>query len=354
MSESSDSAEVQAFMAAFQKLRNLVDDTPELIVSKARDSNSLQSLCYDVLGAAHELRTKEHSRRELYDSPTNPAFLAAWQDYNSKYSGAVGQVAYILFEIGGHEIFGPALDEQSRQALWKEYEANWRGAEQEFRESPWAYYWAGAEKSFETRWRESDDTARTNASAIDQAIEEARISIEASVGDGITDEDYQDRVRSGIDAWNRLVEEVGFDLAGVFRRRILVPFVMIPRHVSGHYDGSDPLSLMARLRQAQEAFVYGIPLAAFALMRVVLDLVLTNHYGSTGKDLYHKIESAKDRLPSSIHWAQLQRLKSLGNDAVHVNPKELHEIKQEEREIPALLAILKTLIELAPQASSRK
>ena len=37
--------------------------------------------------------------------------------------------------------------------------------------------------SFETRWRENDDTARTNANAIDQAIEEARISIEASIGD---------------------------------------------------------------------------------------------------------------------------------------------------------------------------
>ncbi len=29
MAESSDSPEVQTFMAAFQKLRNLVDDTPE-------------------------------------------------------------------------------------------------------------------------------------------------------------------------------------------------------------------------------------------------------------------------------------------------------------------------------------
>jgi hypothetical protein len=64
-----------------------------------------------------------------------------------------------------------------------------------------------------------------------------------------------------------LTENVSFDLAGVFRRRRLAPFVMIPRHVSGRYGTSDPLSLMARLQQAQEAFVCGIPLAAFALMR---------------------------------------------------------------------------------------
>lgn len=354
MSESSDSPEVQAFMAAFQKLRNLVDDTPELIVSKARESNSLQSLCHDVLEAAFELRKKEHSRRELYSSPTSPAFLAAWLNYNSKYSEAVGQVAYIVSQMPD-EIFGPALDEKSRDAVWKEYEAvDWRGAEQRFRETPWEWYWAGVEKSLETRWRESDEIARAHASAIDQVIEEAKISIDASVGDGITEEYYQDRVLSGIDAWKRLVGEVGFDLAGVFRRRKLVPFVMIPRHVSGHYGGSDPLSLMARLQQAQEAFVYGVPLAAFALMRVVLDLVLTNHYAATGKDLNEKIDCSKDNLPGAIHWTQLQKLKRLGNDAVHIKPKELHKINEQEREIVALLAILQRLIELAPQAPSRQ
>jgi len=41
MSESSDSPNVQAFMAAFQKLRNLVDDKPEVIASEARKNESL-------------------------------------------------------------------------------------------------------------------------------------------------------------------------------------------------------------------------------------------------------------------------------------------------------------------------
>lgn len=144
--------------------------------------------------------------------------------------------------------------------------------------SPRPYYWVEVEKSLETRWRESDEKADADAGAIDEVIEESRISIEASVGDGITDEDYQDRVRSGIAAWKRLVNEVGFDLTGVFRRRELVPFVMIPRHVSGHYGKPDPLSLMARLQQAQEAFVYGVPLGALAIMRSILEIILRKHY----------------------------------------------------------------------------
>jgi hypothetical protein len=87
-------------------------------------------------------------------------------------------------------------------------------------------------------------------------------------------------------------------------------------------------------------------------MRVVLDLVLTVHYAGTGKDLKDKIDNAKERLPSTISWAQFQRLRGLGNDAVHIRPKELQQIKDEEREIVKLLAILRTLIEQSPTSVS--
>ncbi len=355
MSELTDSPEVQAFMAAFQKLRNFVDDAPDLIVSKARENNSLQGLCHDVLEAANQLRIEEHSRRELYSSPTNPAFLATWQEYNSKYSGAVGQVAYILFNIGGHKIFGPALDEHRRAALWKEYEAiEWKGEEERFRGSPWEYYWGGVEKSLETRWRESDEEASADAYAIDEVIEEARISIKASVGDGTTDEEYQERVRSGIAAWRRLVNEVGFDLAGVFRRRQLVPFVMIPRHVSGHYGKADPLSLMARLQQAHEAFVYGVPLGALAIMRSILEIILRKHYQLGDGTLNKLIETAatNDLFPNEIRLKQIQLLLKLGNDAVHPNPEKLHMVPDVEKEVLFLLFILRTLIERTPNNAS--
>jgi hypothetical protein len=77
MTELSDSPEVQAFMAAFQQLRNLVGDTPELIVGEARDNESLHSLCYKVSVAHSELCSTERSQRELYVAPTNRAFLTA-------------------------------------------------------------------------------------------------------------------------------------------------------------------------------------------------------------------------------------------------------------------------------------
>ena len=59
MAESPDSPEVQAFMAAFQKLRHLVGDMFELIVTEARENMSLRSLCNAVFDAECELRNKE-------------------------------------------------------------------------------------------------------------------------------------------------------------------------------------------------------------------------------------------------------------------------------------------------------
>jgi hypothetical protein len=122
---------------------------------------------------------------------------------------------------------------------------------------------------------------------------------------------------------------------------------------SSHYGASDPLSLMARLRQAQGAFVYGVPLAALALMRSILELLFKKHYGWDQRGLLASIKAAnaKSLLPTSIHFVQLQQLLKLGNDAVHTNPEELHNIADIEREVHSLLFILRTLIEGAPKSA---
>jgi hypothetical protein len=154
--------------------------------------------------------------------------------------------------------------------------------------------------------------------------------------------------------WRRLVNEVGFDLAGVFRRRQLVPFVMIPRHVSGHYGKADPLSLMARLQQAQEAFVYGVPLGALAIMRSILEIILRKHYQLGDGKLNKLIETAaaNDLFPNEIRREQIQILLKLGNDAVHPNPEKLHMVPDVEKEVLFLLFILRTLIERTPNNAS--
>jgi hypothetical protein len=50
-------------------------------------------------------------------------------------------------------------------------------------------------------------------------------------------------VESAIPYWTRLKDEAGLDLRGVFRRRALVPFVFLPRHVASHHSQSKMLSV---------------------------------------------------------------------------------------------------------------
>ncbi len=319
MDESSDSPEVQAFMAAFQKLRNRIDDNPGLLVTEAVKDESLANLCNDVFSVAFPLHEKERSRRELFSAPANPSFVKSWRDYESQYNEAVGIVSlWLACNVLPVE---PA----------------------EIVERPLEDYWAAA-----------DAAASSDAAAVQQAIDYAKLEIEFYENEGAYEEDYVNEIKAGIAAWDGVIAKVGLDLHAVLRRRSLAPFVLVPRHVSNRYGTTDPLSLMSRLRQAQEAFIYGVPLAAFALMRSILELVLRHHYGGKEKKLVDLIENASKRgiLPKAIRFSQIQRLLKLGNDALHENPELLRDVSNTEEEIFSLLMTLRILIESAPEATT--
>ena len=66
MAEASDSPEVQAFMAAFQKLRNLIDDKPEILDDEFVENVSLANSCQQLNEAAHRIRASERSRGNCF------------------------------------------------------------------------------------------------------------------------------------------------------------------------------------------------------------------------------------------------------------------------------------------------
>jgi hypothetical protein len=356
MTESADSQEVQAFMAAFQKLRRLVDDMPELIVTEARGNMSLRTLCNAVFDAECELRNKERSRRELYASPTNPAFAKAWREYDAGYSAPVYEV--VEPNLPQLEEFFCAEAPLSARSLVIDPAAL---AELASSDPPEPEPASGdkvrepskreARENAPTRWEQIDDSARSTAADIQFVMD----LMEGYVDDLLAhDRNLKFDAKNGIAAWKSLVNEVGFDLAGVFRRRNLTPFVMIPRHVSGNYDASDPLSLMARLQQAQEAFVYGVQLGALAIMRSILEIILRKHYqlgdGRLGKLI--ETAAANGLFPNEIRLSQIQTLLKLGNDSVHPNSEELHKVFDIEMEVLSLLSVLRTLIERTPNNAS--
>ena len=101
------------------------------------------------------------------------------------------------------------------------------------------------------------------------------------------------------------------------------------------------------LQQAHEAFVYGVPFAALALMRSILEITLRDHYKAPGNDLVECIRNVK-KLPKSVTKNSLHRLRILANDIIHYNKDQVSVPSDMERELVAHLLTLRRLIEGSP------
>ena len=149
----------------------------------------------------------------------------------------------------------------------------------------------------------------------DAAIEQALGSLEGGVP-----EDYCNWIESSAREFRQIQQQIGVDLRGVLRRKQLVPMVLIPDHVAGKHGNTlgpppdDKISLKLQLQEAQEAFVFGIPLAGISHLRALAELVLTYHYRFSEGNLERKIEQlhAERRMKDSLH-----KLRMLANDVLH-------------------------------------
>lgn len=66
MSHSSDSIEVQIFLAAFAKLRDRTGDDAHWLLANATKNEALADLCQEVFNAAGRLRETERNKRDLF------------------------------------------------------------------------------------------------------------------------------------------------------------------------------------------------------------------------------------------------------------------------------------------------
>lgn len=314
MAGGKDSAEVVKFMSLFAKLKDWTDDDPASLADLAKDDEAIRTLCNDLSWAAHLLEMNERRRREIFATPVDPTFIGVWRDYEERYQSVVAGVwlSDLLPELGSVEPSNlPRADFQ---------------------------------------WESADDDAKEQADGIREAIDFAQFNADQ---DHRWDEDQQDfinRVQEGVAAWDRLKQSAGFDLRGVFRRRALVPFVLVPRKVAAKHGSAETISMLKNLQQAHDAFVFGATYAALALMRSIMEAVLRDHYKAEGKDLSERIRSARRRLPPGANEAALHRLRKLANAILHLDRDKdeglpsMEEVKL-EKEIVSLLFVLRALIE---------
>ena len=309
-----DSPEVIEFMTLFARLRDWSDDAPEELAEFAANDDSVKDLCTKLSFSAHFLKMNERRTRALFAAPVDPAFLLAWRDYEERYEFVVSGVCL-------SDLF-PQLEAGEEPSRIPKADLQWENADEEAGEQA-----GGIEKAI--------DFAESNAD------EEYRWADQPEFVEGI---------KEGIAAWERLKHETGFDLRGVFRRRALIPFVLIPRLVASKHGSAETLSMLKNLEQAHDAFIFGSTFAALALMRSILEAVLRDHYRAEGKDLCERIRDARRRLPPGANEGALHRLRKLANAVLHLDREKdeglpsMDEMRL-EKEIVSLLYVLRALIE---------
>jgi len=314
MSGGKDSAQVVKFMTLFAKLKEWSDDAPEQLEASSAADASIKDLCNEVSGTAFFLKMNERRHRSLFAAPVDPGFLAAWRDYEERYETVVSGIGLA--------------------DLWPEI-SNMTPSR--------------APKA-DLEWECADDEAGAQAGAIAEAIEYARFNADQNDRWDESQDDFIQQIEDGVAAWDRLRQDTGFDLQGVFRRRALIPFVLVPRQVAAKLGSVERHSMLKNLQQAHEAFVFGATYAALALMRSILEAVLRDNYGAKGKDLSDRIRHTRGRLPRGASEAALHRLRKLANAVLHLDPEKdeglptMDEVKL-EKEVVSLLFVLRALIE---------
>jgi hypothetical protein len=153
--------------------------------------------------------------------------------------------------------------------------------------------------------------------------------------------------------WTFLKSSAGLNIRGILRRRALVPFVMVPHHVSARYGTCTQPSLLDLLREAQNAFIFGVPLSSIALMRATLERTLVEHYEGSGEDLQDKIDSVPDGWISWRSRQNLHAIRRLANRALHPRRDgQTGDTTPTEEEMATHLEALRALIENAPVQKS--
>ncbi|MFN3252321.1 hypothetical protein [Roseibium album] len=312
MSTGQNSAEVTSFLVLFTKLKDWCDDEPYCLPELASQDEGVKSLCEELAFKALALTMSEKRKREMFASPVDPKFLSAWRDYEERYADPLGTVwlSDLLPDPIERVARGPDVD-----------------------------------------WHFAADNALEQVGAIERAIDFADEQISQDWRD--FPEDFREDVEEGIRNWRDIKITTGLNLADCLRRRDLVPFVLVPRHVAAKYGKSEKLTLLKSLQQAHDAFVFGAPFAALALMRSILEAVLRDHYRVRGNDLSERIRNAGRQFPKTINEPWLERIRLRANSILHLDADKYGKLPEFddvglEKEIIAQLFVLRTLIEEAP------
>ncbi len=309
-----DHRDVVVFLGLFNQLKERINGDYANLERVAQTDEEVRDLCEKVHSASWPFTSVYNKDRDLFSSPVDPFFTFAWREYEDHYAGPLAGVD-LFITLG----FGP--DEFKKSTL----------------------------SDFEFKLQSATEEANEDIRQIRALLIFAESASDSYEIDG----DLLEDIESGLEKIKLYANTYGPKIGRVLRRRRLVPFVNIPRHVAKKHGSAEKLSLYKHLREAQEAFIYGLPLAALSLMRSLLEILLRLHYEAGEGDLLEMIDQVKN-LPDKVSKSRLHILRKLSNDILHFNTDRdlIPPDDKLEKEIIQYLLILRTMIEGAPTRAS--
>lgn len=296
---------VAKYIVLYKRIRAACGDRPDKLVSLASTDAQIEQDCNELRSAAEWIKESQEKSVRWFAMSVDPEYLAAWNDYETRYRDAISKVYF-------KELFAEI------SKIFDEADLTGIGPTGPRR----------IENPLEDAWRDADDEASELVKSIKSALDVAADEDEYSV---------------------RKLEECKFDWRGIFRRRKLVPFVNIRLEVSNRHGEGEQLSLYTLLDQAHRAFVMGLFLACLALLRATIELVLREHYGAQKKDLDLMIKEVALKLPREAGFLRLDTIRLHANAILHGNDAKLP--RELEQTILEHLVVVRILIERVPTNS---
>lgn len=383
-----DSPEVVEFRVLFARLKDWSENDPDSLSSDANADKEIEKLGLHLLKAAGRIQKRERIHRDLFTGPVDPKFISEWRDFEERFAITLLNIRTVAAAGDRDLLFSFDFYEEPDQWAMADYKAMSaaRSLDKTIR-----YARVHAEQVIEAVGPElilreinikvqgpnlqvhfdkmvdaelkvddelnkfAEEIRGEIASSNDETQKSKLRSMHFAFACQLDDEhDINYTAKEGWEFWENLKYESRLDLRGIIRRRALIPFVLFPRHVSARLTRTDLPSIYQNLRQAHEAFVFGVHFAALTLMRSVMEIVVRDHYGGTGSNLSQCIDSATKRrsLPKA-RADKLYELKNLADKILHVQSEggagiTIKDKRDFELQIITHLFTLRALIEESP------
>ena len=286
------------------------DNDPSKLYPQIAD-NHLRSLCVRLTDIADRLREHERNAEKGFIAPVEEVFIAAWNDYQKRWSSAVWEVSF----YDKNPSFANFVREEFGDVGFLNLDVDY------------------SEKAIADR---EAMQFRFFMRDLKRCIDELDV-----------DSDRYEFTCDLATTLVRLWKATRFTLEGADERAHLAPIALVPRKVANKVAPAAVRSLYDLWGEARKAYILGAPMASMAMSRAVLEELLATAYRIKKDTLSQSIAAVEK---SRIDTRRMDKIRRIGNAVLHglTNPVSLDgnkAIKNPTQEALKVLVDLKELIE---------